>query len=315
MTTGLSLVLSVLLFTSVADSRLSWLLLMGTALSLEMGKILSISTHLRIISALLIAVSVLGSAGGLSRALAVSDIAVQEKRIERQAIDSRIDQIHTTLAQNNAAIDRYIALDRISSNVLPLQQQNAQLSQQLAQLNEQRAQLGTVDVPQMTAALNLLATLLMVPVDWVKAVVVLLLAGLLDALTVSFIREGILEKPAGELPFTPEPPEEKQPLPQTDAPVAPVAQGVAPFAPVDAPANVTAMDDSYPAFKRMMNQLRDKGDSVPSQRACIRDLGLRDRQVRGFFQRLQEDGVIVKRGGQFEWFKSGHKVMRQVSMI
>ena len=39
LTTGLSLMLSILLFTSVADSRLSWMILMGIALALELGKI------------------------------------------------------------------------------------------------------------------------------------------------------------------------------------------------------------------------------------------------------------------------------------
>ena len=73
LTTGLSLVLSVLLFTSVADSRLYWVLLMGIALALELGKIITITHRNWVISGLLVAVSVLGSAGGLNRAVTLAD--------------------------------------------------------------------------------------------------------------------------------------------------------------------------------------------------------------------------------------------------
>ena len=60
LTVGLSLVLSVMLFTSVADNRFSWLLLMGIAVALEIGKLLSIHDQSRLLAGLLIAVSVLG---------------------------------------------------------------------------------------------------------------------------------------------------------------------------------------------------------------------------------------------------------------
>ena len=81
---------------------------------------------------------------------------------------------------------------------------------------------------------------------------------------------------------------------------------------VASPANVTAMDDSYPSFRRMMLSRRERGEAVLSQRACIRELGMRDRVVRGFFRRLQNEELIDKRGGQFEFVVPGQKVMRLV---
>ena len=130
---------------------------------------------------------------------------------------------------------------------------------------------------------------------------------LLDALTVSFIRCGVLERFPDN--FQPDP-QDKMPLPEVmaDEPVE-----VAPTsAPAATAANVTAMDDSYPSFRRMMLSRRERGETVLSQRACIRELKLKDRTVRGYFQRLQNEGMIEKRGGQFEFAVPGQEAMRLV---
>ena len=261
LTTLLSLLLSVLLFTSVADSRLSFLVLASMALALELGKIVTL--HRPVIAGLLIGVSVLGSAGGLSRALDTAGDDLQQVEQQRRLILTEIDQ-------NTRAIDRYLELDLIRRDALPLQERNRELREQLNDLPE-------VDVPELTSVLSLLSTLLALPLAWVEAAVVVLLAGLLDALMVTFIRGG-----GGHDP-------DRAPLP----------------APRATPANVEVMDDSYPVFKRQMLSRRDAGEPVLSQRACVREFGYRDRQVRGFFARLQREGLVEKRGGQFEWATSG----------
>jgi len=278
LTTGLSVVLSVLLFTSVADSRLSWLLFMGIAVALELGKIVTLNDHRPIIAGLLIVVSVLGSAGGLSRALDVSSQDLDQSRQHRQLLVAQIEQ-------NNRAIDRYIELERIRDYALPLQEANVELREQLKAL-------PAVEVPALTSVLALLATLLALPLDWVQALVVLLLAGLLDALMVTFVRSGVLGEGGHD-------DGDRWPVPELGE-SSPVEQPVTREASTT-PANVQAMAGSYAAFRRMMLTRRDQGLGVLSQRACIRELKLKDRTVRGFFGRLVSEGVLEKKKGQYDW--------------
>ena len=312
LTTGLSLVLSVLLFTSVADSRLYWLLLMGIAVALELGKVITVNDTNRmnrVIAALLISVSVMGSAGGLNRAVSLVDNSQADSRMAREVLQAQVDQTLAAMEQNNDSIDFYRARNEIRGMVLPLQESNRQLQDELDSLQAELASVKPSEVPELIAVLQLLSTLLAMPLEWVRAFVILLLAGLLDALTVSFIRCGVLDRFVGvEDDFQPDP-QDKLPLPEVKTKPEPV---MAPAMPAATPANVTAMDDSYPMFRRMMLARRDRGEAVLSQRACIRELKLKDRTVRGFFQRLQSEGVIDKRGGVFEFAAPEQKVMRLV---
>lgn len=281
LTTGLSVVLSIVLFTSVADSRLSWVLLMAMAVSLELGKIVTLHDHRPIIAGLLIAVSVLGSAGGLSRALDVAGDDLSQAQQHRQLLMAQIEQ-------NHRAIDRYLELDRIREYARPLQQENADLREQLNAL-------PAVEVPALTSVLSLLATLLALPLEWVQAAVVLLLAGLLDALMVTFVRGGVLADPVGG-------DDDRWPVPEPEETIdveKPVTAPKVSASPKGA--NVQAMAGSYSAFKRLMLSRREEGLPVLSQRACIRELNLRDRTVRGFFGRLVSEGVLVKVRGQYDW--------------
>ena len=305
LTTGLSLVLSVLLFTSVADSRLYWVLLMGIALALELGKIITITHRNWVISGLLVTVSVLGSAGGLNRAVTLADYGGADSQLERQLLQAQVGQTLAAIEQNNQSIDFYRTRKEVRGMVLPLQEENRQLQRELDGLQLRLADVQPVEVPELVAVLQLLATVLSMPLEWVRAFVILLLAGLLDALTVSFIRCGVLERSAGVEPD----PQDKRPLPVEEPETMTVTQQENSVA---SPANVTAMDDSYPSFRRMMLSRRERGEAVLSQRACIRELGMRDRVVRGFFRRLQNEELIDKCGGQFEFVVPGQKVMRLV---
>ncbi len=309
LTSALSLVLSVLLFTSVADSRLSWVLLMGIALALELGKIITINDHRQIIAGLLIGVSVLGSAGGLNRAITVADDTLNDALQQRETLLAQIDQTRRTMEQNNQAIERYIDLDRIRGEARPLQDENRTLQQHLSEQQAQLQALSRSEVPELTAALTLLATVLAMPLAWVKSVVILLLAGLLDALTVNFIRSGVLEYDA--LPLQ-TPPQDKAPLPTPELQIE--ADRPEPQAQTVTPANVTALDDSYPAFKRMMLERKNAGEGVLSQRACIRQMNLRERLVRQYYNQLMDEGIIGKnRRGQFEFVtQPEQRVMRLV---
>ena len=314
LTTGLSLVLSVLLFTSVADSRLYWLLLMGIAVALELGKIITVNDHgrmNRVISALLISVSVMGSAGGLNRAVSLVDNSQADVRIERQVLQAQVGQTLAAIEQNNESIAFYRARNEVRGMVLPLQEENRQLQQELNERQSELASVAPVAVPELVAVLQLLATLLAMELAWVRAFVILLLAGLLDALTVSFIRCGVLERltVVVEDDFQPDP-QDKMPLPVVEVEPEPVATPVAPAAAT--PANVTAMDDSYPSFRRMMLARRERGEPVLSQRACIRETGQKERVIRRYYAQLQSEGVIEKRGGQFGFAEPQQRVMRLV---
>lgn len=280
----LSVVLSVLLFTSVAENRLSWILLMGIAIALELGKLVSIHDQSRILAGLLIVVSVFGSAGGLSRAMAVSDQQFSRIDAQRQGLLAEIEQ-------NNQAIDRYLQLDRIQSGAQPLQQRNESLRQQLADLPQP-------EVSELGSLVQLLADFLSLPVDWVRASVILLLACLLDALMVNFIRSGMFNR-INKSEFDDDP--DKTVVNDPD-----LTHTVVDAEPVTSPGNhradnVEAMADSYPAFRRMMLSKKESGQWVPSQRSCIRDMGIRERLVRQYFQRLVKEGLIEKVSQKYHW--------------
>ena len=256
-TAGLSAILSVLLLSSVADSWFSWFILAAMALVFELGKWCSLYDHRRYIAGLLIVVSVLGSAGGLHRALTINLDNADHIAQVRKLVSEEIEQ-------NNQAIATYLTLDRIRNHAQPLQQRNAELREQLTSLPQP-------EVSELSAVLSLLANVLNVHSDVVTGVVILLLAGLLDTLGVLFMQRPVndnIDVP-DELP-------------------APKAK------------NLETLSHSYPSFKKMQLARRDNGDEVLSQRACIRD-GYKDKQVRGYFQRLVNDGLITKNGSQYDW--------------
>ena len=263
-TAGLSAILSILLLTSVASNWFSWLLLAAMALVFEVGKWCSIHDQRRWIASLLIAVSVLGSAGGLHRALTINldnaDHIAQVRKLVTEEIK-----------QNNQAIKTYLALQRIRNDVRPLQQRNAELRKQLTSLPQPK-------VSELAAVLSLLANVLDLQTEVVTGLVILLLAGLLDTLGVLFMQRPVddsIDAP-GDVP-------------------APKAK------------NLETLSHSYPSFKKMQLARRDQGDEVMSQRACIRE-GYKDKQVRGYFQRLVKEGVISKDGGQYSWIAATAKI-------
>ncbi len=257
-TAGLSAILSILLLTSVAEGWFSWSILATMALVFELGKWCSVYDQRRWIAGLLITVSVLGSAGGLHRALTINLDTAGHINQQRRLVTDEIEQ-------NNQAIKTYLAMDRIKHHAQPLQQRNAELREQLASL-------PPPEVSELAAVLSLLASVLQVPVDLVTGVVILLLAGLLDTLGVLF-----MQRP-------------------TDVDV----EGATDPEPTPKAKNLETLSHSYPAFKKMQLARRDQGAEVLSQRACIRD-GYRDKQVRGYFQKLVKEGFITKSGGQYDW--------------
>ena len=266
-TAGLSAVLSVLLLTSVADSWFSWSILAAMALVFELGKWCSLYDHRRYIAGLLIVVSVLGSAGGLHRALTINlDNANHIAQVRKLVTEE--------IKQNNQAIKTYLALQRIRNDVQPLQQRNAELRDQLANLPQP-------EVSELSAVLSLLANVLNVHSDVVTGVVILLLAGLLDTLGVLFMQRPVNDN-----------------IDATDELPVPKAK------------NLETLSHSYPSFKKMQLARRDQGDEVMSQRACIRE-GYKDKQVRGYFQRLVKEEIISKDAGQYDWL-TVNKNVRQL---
>ena len=258
-TAGLSAILSILLLTSVASGAFSWLILATMAIVFEVGKWCSIHDQRRWIAGLLIAVSVLGSAGGLHRALTINLDTANQLVQQRELLTEEIEQ-------NNQAIATYLQMDRIKHHAQPLQQRNADLRDQLASLPQPK-------VSELAAVLSLLATVLNVQSEVVTGVVILLLAGLLDTLGVLFMQQPDVNDTV--LADIPDPSPKK-------------------------PKNLETLSHSYPVFRKMQLARRDNGEAVLSQRACIRE-GYRDKQVRGYFQKLVNEGIINKDGGQYDW--------------
>ena len=271
-TAGLSAILSILLLTSVASNWFSWLLLAAMALVFEVGKWCSIHDHRRAIAGLLIAVSVLGSAGGLHRSLTINLDTADHIAQVRELVSEEIKQ-------NNQAIQTYLALQRIRNDVQPLQQRNAKLREQLASLPQS-------EISELAAVLSLLANVLNEHSDVVTGVVILLLAGLLDTLGVLFMT---------------------RPVNDNDGDIDAIAKTASTTPKVK---NLETLSYSYPSFKKMQLSRRDQGKEVLSQRACIRD-GYKDKQVRGYFQKLVKDGLITKNGSQYDWL-TVNKNVRQL---
>ncbi len=257
-TAGLSAILSILLLTSVADGWFSWAILAAMALVFELGKWCSLHDQRRWIASLLIAVSVLGSAGGLHRALTINLDTADHIEQQRTLLTEEIEQ-------NNQAIQTYLQMDRIRNHAQPLQQRNSELRDQLASLPQP-------EVSELAAVLTLLANVLNVQTEVVTGVVILLLAGLLDTLGVLFMKRPNVDD-----------------IDVADIPPAPKAR------------NLETLSHSYPVFRKMQLARREQGAEVLSQRACIREAGYRDKQVRGYFQKLVKEGIISKDGGQYDW--------------
>ena len=258
-TAGLSAILSILLLTSVASGAFSWLILATMAVVFEVGKWCSLHDRRRTIAALLITVSVLGSAGGLHRALTINLDSADQLVQQRELLTEEIEQ-------NNQAIQTYLQMDRIKNHAQPLQQRNADLRDQLASLPQPK-------VSELAAVLSLLATVLNVQSEVVTGVVILLLAGLLDTLGVLFMQQPDVNDTV--LADIPDPSPKK-------------------------PKNLETLSHSYPVFRKMQLARRDNGEAVLSQRACIRE-GYKDKQVRSYFQKLVNEGIINKDGGQYDW--------------
>ncbi|WP_257265405.1 hypothetical protein [Endozoicomonas sp. ONNA2] len=246
----------------MADGWFSWSILAAMALVFELGKWCSVYDQRRWIAGLLITVSVLGSAGGLHRALTINLDSANH-------IDQVRELVSEEIKQNNQAIATYLTLDRIRNHAQPLQQRNAELRDQLANLPQP-------EVSELASVLSLLANVLNVPTDIITGAVILLLAGLLDTLGVLFMVRPVDDDTDTDVGNT------------IDEPLAPKAR------------NLETLSHSYPAFKKMQLSRRDSGKEVLSQRACIRE-GYRDKQVRGYFQKLVTEGIITKNGGQYDW--------------
>ena len=257
LTSVLSAILSVLLLTSVANSWSTVLILAAMAMVLELGKWYALYDRRSVIAAALVSVSVLGSAGGLGRSVSID--AGQYDHIVQQR-----NMVLAEIEQNNQAIRTYLSLDRIKNHAQPLQQRNAELREQLSGLPQP-------EVSQLASGLHLLASFTGVPLSWVTAAVVLLLATLVDVLGWLFLPVNL-----------PEPKQEALGGSQETS------------------RNVETLAISYPAFRKMQLARREAGEPVLSQRACIRQ-GYGDKPVRRYFQRLAVEGVIEKQGGAFRW--------------
>ena len=186
--------------------------------------------------------------------------------------------VSVEIEQNNKAIATYLTLNRIQNHAQPLQQRNAELRDQLSGLPKP-------EISELAAVLSLLANVLNVQSDIVTGVVILLLAGLLDTLGVFF-----MTRPAKNIDEV-----------DTNATVTPTLKTK----------NLELLSHSYPSFKKMQLARRGQGEEVMSQRACIRE-GYKDKQVRGYFQRLVNDGLITKNGSQYNWLTTSEKLTKYI---
>ena len=282
-TAAISLALSAALLVSLADSVAAWWLLAGIALVMEAGKLLALVTRTRLarlLAALLVCVSVAGSVGGLARAIGESGTGRSQALSEIRSIDRQLAAIESAMGTNTAAIDRYIAMDRIAANARPLMADNDALRTQLAGLSAQRAAVHVPGATAMSALLSSLSTVTGLSTDAVVLTVTLPLALLLDLLALFFLQ--VLREGAGQPPV-------HRSVPSGVAESAVVTNNGEPANNARTGHNIVTLSHSYGAFKQAIL----KGELPLSQRGCIRE-GWPERKVRAWFKRLETERLLCK---------------------
>ncbi|WP_163837006.1 YrzE family protein [Spartinivicinus ruber] len=203
----LSIALSVLLFWSISENNYYSALFAGLALAFELAKFMALPEIARrkqrkdwmgALSATLLFVtlataSILGSIGGLQSDTQRVQANIAEQEQKRVSLIEQRQLLLDEIAENQKAIDKYIALNRIKNFAQPLQQKNKALRQQAADMQEQINTVGVAHETPMTALLGAIATAVGKDKATVQVYVFILLAVLLD-LVASFFIELIREE-------------------------------------------------------------------------------------------------------------------------
>ena len=203
----LSIALSVLLFWSISENNYYSALFAGLALAFELAKFMALPEIARrkqrkdwmgAVSATLLfltlaTASILGSIGGLQSDTQRVQANIAQQEQKRVSLIEQRQLLLDETAENQKAIDKYIALNRIKNFAQPLQEKNKELRQQATELQDKISAVGVAHETPMTALLGAIATAVGEDKATVQVYVFILLAVLLD-LVASFFIELIREE-------------------------------------------------------------------------------------------------------------------------
>ncbi|MBU2714411.1 hypothetical protein, partial [Zooshikella harenae] len=198
---ALSVALSVLLFASISENYYYSLMFAGLAITFELAKFVALPEIARrkkrkdwtgvmgatLLFVTLAAASILGSIGGLQSDTQRVQASIEKSEQQRVALIEERQLLLDEVAENQKAIDKYIALNRIKNYAQPLQQRNEALRAKAATIQDKISTLGVAQETPMTALLGAIATAVSKDKDIVQVYVFILLAVLLDLVASFFI--------------------------------------------------------------------------------------------------------------------------------
>ncbi|MGI0120322.1 hypothetical protein [Zooshikella sp. RANM57] len=333
----LSVALSVLLFASISENYYYSLMFAGLALSFELAKFVALPEIARrksrgdwsgcisasVLFGVLAAASILGSIGGLQSDTQRVQASITKSEQQRVALTEQRQLLLDEIAENQKAIDKYIALNRIKNYAQPLQQRNEALRTKAATIQDKISTLSVVQETPMTALLGAIATAVGKDKDVVQVYVFILLAVLLDLVASFFIcllreendfrrdykskqkvEEGdttsnVEEKPTVALLESATPESEK--VPPTATPSLQVGcgdhceqeQGGHSHNPkAMKQQNVVSINDKYEALKKLVLEMNE-GEGV-SKRQMMKRFKLGTRTADRYYQLLLNESLIVQ---------------------
>ncbi len=196
-----SIVFSLLLFLSIDDDPLMKVLFGGLAVIFELGKFFawyevgerksrrnySGTFSAFTFYAVLAAISIGGSVGGINSATnkAQGHVNVQQSKIN--AFNMQIESIDQQIALNNDAAEKYIQMERIAMGVARIQKENEKLRIQQQELAMQRDSLPIVGQGSVLGLIDSLAKSLNIGTQTAQLGLVIFLSVLLDFFAAFFV--------------------------------------------------------------------------------------------------------------------------------
>ncbi|MGS0693312.1 Preprotein translocase subunit SecY [Shewanella sp. 0m-4] len=196
-----SIIFSLLLFLSIDDDPVMQLLFGGLAVIFELGKFFawyevgerySRKNFIGMFSALgfyavLAAISIGGSIGGINSATNKAQEHVHVQQSKANAFNMQIDAIDKQIALNNVAAEKYIQMERIATGVMRIQKENNKLREQQQLLAIQRDSIPVVSQGSIVGLIESLAMSLNIKAETAQLGLVVFLSILLDFFAAFFV--------------------------------------------------------------------------------------------------------------------------------
>ena len=196
-----SVIFSLLLFLSIQDKLFMQVLFGSLAVIFELGKFFAwyefgermarkaLRPAIAALGfyAILAAISIGGSIGGINSATNVAQQYVSQRDSRVNAINEQISAIDDEIALNNKAADKYLELEMISLGVSRIQKENQKLREKQAQLRISRDNVPVTEQGSVIGLIASLATMLNTTTENAQSWLVVFLSVLLDLFAAFFV--------------------------------------------------------------------------------------------------------------------------------